>query len=87
MRDRYLLAEDTIGEKDLVELIDWLKTNPWLPQGALVREFEQRWADWLGVEYATFVNSGSSANLLMYYSLLVSGSLRNSTGTPSGSSV
>ena len=77
MRSQYLLAEDTIGEKDLRELIEWLKTNPWLTQGALVREFEGRWADWLGVEYATFVNSGSSANLLMYYSLLLSGALRN----------
>ena len=32
-----------------------------------MREFERRWADWLGARHAVFVNSGSSANLLMYY--------------------
>jgi CDP-6-deoxy-D-xylo-4-hexulose-3-dehydrase len=42
-----------------------------------VKEFEHRWATWLGVRYATFVNSGSSANLLMYAALLSSGKLRN----------
>lgn len=77
MKKHYLLAEQTIDESDLQELIDWLKNNPWLTQGALVREFESRWAEWLGVKYATFLNSGSSANLLMYYVLLLSGRLRN----------
>ena len=64
MTKRYLLAERTIDEKDLAVLIDWLGTNPWLTQGPLVREFERRWADWLGLGRAIFVNSGSSANLL-----------------------
>lgn len=73
----YLLAEATIDQKDLQELAAWLQTNPWLTQGPLVREFEQRWADWLGVRYSVFVNSGSSANLLMYYALLLSGRLSN----------
>jgi CDP-6-deoxy-D-xylo-4-hexulose-3-dehydrase len=73
----YLLAEQTITEKDLDELIAWLKTNPWLTQGELVREFERSWASWLGIHHALYVNSGSSANLLMYYSLLLSGRLRN----------
>ena len=77
MTQRYLLAEDTIDEHDIKGLIDWLQTSPWLTQGPLVREFESRWARWLGVDHATFVNSGSSANLLMYYALLVSGRLRN----------
>lgn len=74
---RYRLAEDTIDQRDLEELADWLRTNPWLTQGPLVRAFEQEWARWLGVRYAVFVNSGSSANLLMYYALLLSGRLRN----------
>jgi len=77
MKERYLLAEDTINEDDLQDLIEWLKTNPWLTQGRLVREFQSRWAEWLGVRHAVFVNSGSSANLLMYYALLLSGKLRN----------
>lgn len=77
MKDSYLMAEDTINAEDLQELADWLRTNPWLTQGPLVREFEERWANWLGTNRATFVNSGSSANLLMYYSLMQSGRLKN----------
>src|SRR2546426_7388903 len=77
MSKQYLLAEQTITKEDLDDLIAWLKTNPWLTQGPLVREFEQRWAEWLGVRHATFVNSGSSANLLMYYALLLSRLPRN----------
>jgi len=74
---QYLLAEHTITRDDLQALIAWLNTEPWLTQGPLVREFERRWSEWLGVKYATFVNSGSSANLLMYCSLLYSGRVRN----------
>jgi len=77
MEARYRLAERTIPREDLQKLIAWLESDPWLTQGPLVREFEQRWAAWLGTRHATFVNSGSSANLLMYYALLVSGRLRN----------
>lgn len=77
MKKRYMLAERTIDREDLENLIEWLRTDPWLTQGPLVREFEARWANWLGIRHATFVNSGSSANLLMYYALLVSGRLRN----------
>lgn len=78
MPTRYLLAEQTITQADLSELINWLKTNPWLTQGPLTREFEYRWADWLGLKYSAYVNSGSSANLLMFYALQLSGRLRNS---------
>lgn len=74
---RYRLAEATIDQDDLGHLADWLRTNPWLTQGALVQQFQQRWAGWLGVRHAVFVNSGSSANLMMYYALLVSGRLKN----------
>lgn len=77
MTKRYLLAEQTIDDKDIADLRDWLAGSPWLTQGPLVREFEAMWAEWLGVKYATFVNSGSSANLLMYYALLASGETKN----------
>jgi CDP-6-deoxy-D-xylo-4-hexulose-3-dehydrase len=74
---RYALAERTITQEDLHELIMWLQTDPWLTQGELVFEFERQWAKWLGVAHATYVNSGSSANLLMYYALQLSDRLRN----------
>ncbi|HLW47567.1 MAG TPA: DegT/DnrJ/EryC1/StrS family aminotransferase [bacterium] len=76
-KKQYLLADRTITREDLRDLIGWLENEPWLTQGPLVRDFERRWAEWLGVAHATFVNSGSSANLLMYCGLLYSGRLRN----------
>jgi CDP-6-deoxy-D-xylo-4-hexulose-3-dehydrase len=74
---RYALAERTIDETDIAELIDWLKSNPQLTQGPRVKEFEATWSQWLGRKYSVFVNSGSSANLIMYYALLLSGRLKN----------
>ena len=74
---RYHLAEDTIDRKDIARLVRWLRTNPHLTQGSRVREFEQKWSRWLGTRYSVFCNSGSSANLLMFYVLLLSGRLKN----------
>jgi len=74
---RYLLAQRTIDDGDMADLIAWLQTNPWLTQGPLVKEFEAVWAAWLGRRYSLFVNSGSSANMLMYYAALLSGRLEN----------
>lgn len=76
-KKRYLLAEDTIGKRDIDGLIEWLRGNPWLTKGKLNDEFEERWAGWLGTKHSLFVNSGSSANLAMYYAALLSGKLRN----------
>ncbi|MCM8776325.1 MAG: DegT/DnrJ/EryC1/StrS family aminotransferase, partial [Candidatus Omnitrophica bacterium] len=74
---RYHLAEDTINSNDIERLIGWLKSNPHLTKGELTAQFENRWSQWLGRNYSVFSNSGSSANLLMYYTLLCSGRLRN----------
>ena len=77
MKEKYLLADETISKQNIDELIAWLKTGPWLTQGALVREFERRWGEWLPVKHSVFVNSGSSANLLMYDSVRLSGKIKN----------
>ncbi len=77
MKKQFLLAEDTIDHADIDGLISWLQGYPWLTQGKLVREFEETWASWLGTQHSIFVNSGSSANLLMYYTLLASEKLKN----------
>lgn len=74
---RYLLAERTIDSEDIADLVSWLQTNPWLTQGQLVNEFQRQWSQWLGRQHSLFVNSGSSANLLMFYAALLSGRLRN----------
>jgi len=74
---KYHLAEDTINRKDIDQLIDWLKSYPHLTKGKLTLQFEEKWNQWLGCKYSVFCNSGSSANLLMFYTLLLSGRLKN----------
>ncbi|MBI3298855.1 MAG: DegT/DnrJ/EryC1/StrS family aminotransferase [Elusimicrobia bacterium] len=74
---KYHLAEDTIDERDVDALAAWLKGYPRLTKGPLTPEFEAAWSAWLGAEHSVFCNSGSSANLLMYYAMLRSGRLRN----------
>ncbi len=74
---RYFLAEDTIDHKDIDALAGWLKTYPRLTKGELTPRFEEKWSRWLGSKHSVFCNSGSSANLLMYYALLLSGRLKN----------
>jgi len=63
---RYPLAADPIPQADLDALADWLRSSPWLTMGSLCRRFEEEFAAWLGRRHAVFVNSGSSANLLMW---------------------
>lgn len=71
------LVNDTISKKDVDELIKWLSTYPRLTKGPLTLEYEKKWSKWLGCKYSVFVNSGSSANLLMIYALIAMGKLKN----------
>ena len=71
------LVEDTINKEDIDKLIEWLKTYPKLTKGNLTLEFESKWSEWLGCKYSVFVNSGSSANLLMFYCLKILNKLKN----------
>jgi len=71
------LVQDTIDNKDIDHLIEWLKTYPRLTKGPKTIEFEKKWSNWLGSKYSVFVNSGSSANLLMLYALKVLNKLKN----------
>lgn len=55
-------------DAELVNLVDssldfWLTAGPW------AHKFETRLAQWLGVKYCAVCNSGSSANLLAFYTL------------------
>jgi len=75
--EKISLVKDTINKKDIDDLIEWLKTNPKLTKGNLTIEFEKKWSEWLGSKYSVFLNSGSSANLAMIYSLIISKKLKN----------
>lgn len=74
---RFHLAEDTIDREDVDRLVAWLKTYPRLTKGELTLRFEEGWSQWVGRKHSLFCNSGSSANLLMFYALLISGRLKN----------
>ena len=56
------------NEDEMVNLVDssldfWLTAGPW------AHKFEKRLAQWLDVKYCAVTNSGSSANLLAFYTL------------------
>ena len=70
------LVKDTIDNKDIDRLIDWLKTYPRLTKGPITLEFEDKFSKWLGRKYSVFCNSGSSANLLMLYVLITAGKIK-----------
>ena len=74
---QYPLAKETINQDDINALIERLKTNPRLTMAKLTKKFEQKWANYIGTKYAVFVNSGSSANLLMVNALIQSGRLKS----------
>lgn len=71
------LVEDTINNNNIDSLIDWLKTYPRLTKGPLTIEFEKKWSEWIGCNYSLYVNSGSSANLILLYSLVAGNYLKN----------
>jgi len=66
------LVKDIISKNDIKKLIEWLETYPRLTKGELTEKFEKQWSEYLGKKYSVYCNSGSSANLLALYSLIVS---------------
>ncbi len=52
-----------LGEEELMNMID-ASLDMWLTAGRFNKEFETKFANYLGVKYALSTNSGSSANLL-----------------------
>ena len=55
-------------DEEMVNLVD-SSLDFWLTQGPWTHKFERRLADWLGVKFCAVTNSGSSANLLAFYTL------------------
>ena len=57
-----------LGEEELLNMID-ASLDMWLTAGRFNKEFEQKFAKYLGVKFALSTNSGSSANLLAFSAL------------------
>ncbi len=60
---KHALMNNNIIPEDNKSVISFLKKNPRLTNGEMVKVFEKKWSKWLGVKYSVFVNSGSAANL------------------------
>lgn len=65
------LISNSISDADIKALTIWLKTRPQLTKGKLTIQFEKEWSKYIGCRYSVFVNSGSSANLLMVYACML----------------
>ncbi|WP_026652562.1 lipopolysaccharide biosynthesis protein RfbH [Butyrivibrio proteoclasticus] len=66
--DRIQYSGRVFDEKEVVNLVD-SSLDFWLTAGRYTDEFEKRFAELLGVKYASLVNSGSSANLNAFMAL------------------
>jgi len=56
-------AGRVFDEEEMVSLVD-CSLDFWLTAGRFAKEFESKFAEFLGVKYVSLTNSGSSANLL-----------------------
>ena len=62
-KDYVPVSGKVFDESELINLVD-ASLDFWLTTGRYAAEFEQCFAEWLGVKHCLLVNSGSSANLL-----------------------
>jgi CDP-6-deoxy-D-xylo-4-hexulose-3-dehydrase len=59
--------KNNISRSDLDALISYLQQDdPKLTHGPLVRKFEEEWSKWLGVKHSVMLNSGASANEILF---------------------
>lgn len=66
--DRITYAARVYGEEEMVNLAD-SALEFWLTSGRYTDRFEREFAKFLGVRFASLVNSGSSANLVAFMAL------------------
>lgn len=66
--DRIRYSGRVYDEKEMCALTDAM-LDFWLTSGHFAEEFEQRFANLVGVKFAHLVNSGSSANLIAFMTL------------------
>ncbi len=69
--DRISYASRVFDEKEMCALTDAC-LDFWLTSGRFADQFEEEFAKWIGVKYASLVNSGSSANLIAFMALTAS---------------
>ena len=71
------LAHNTIDKDDYKVLIKFLQKYSYLNQSKITRKFEDNFSKKINSKFSVFVNSGSSANLLIAQTLLEGKFLKN----------
>lgn len=66
--DRIPYASRIYDASEMLNLVD-SSLEFWLTSGRYTDEFEKRFSEYLGVRYCSLVNSGSSANLIVFMAL------------------
>lgn len=61
-------ASRVYDEQEMCSLVD-AALDFWLTAGRYTEEFEQKFAEYLGIQFCSLVNSGSSANLIAFMAL------------------
>ena len=75
----YKLAYNTIGESEYKSMISFLKQRKYLNQSKITDKFQKNFSKFLKINHSIFVNSGSSANLLIAQTLLEGKFIKNKT--------
>jgi len=60
-----LMDDRAVTKEDREKMCEFIMSNQKLSYGEKCKELERLWSEWLGVKYSVFVNSGSSANLIL----------------------
>ncbi len=74
---RYKLAHNTIEKSEIKNLSKWILKDEKLTMGNKTKLFQKKFSNFLNIKSSIFVNSGSSANLLIAQSLLEANYLKN----------
>ncbi len=67
---KYPLVGFPFSESDMLSGRKVLSTKKIITMSKITKDFEKKFAKYLGVKYALMVNSGSSANLLAFFALI-----------------
>ena len=68
-KNSYPLSPNSFSNEDIIKGIEVLLTKK-ITMSSITKEFEKKFATYIGSKYALMVNSGSSANLLAAFALI-----------------
>ena len=67
--NKYQLSPNSFSDEDIIEALKVLVTKK-ITMSNKTKEFERKFANYIGSRYALMLNSGSSANLLAMFAMI-----------------